>query len=119
MKIYLAGPMRGYPQFNHAAFADAAFKLRSKWHEVFSPAEHSIKLFGDRVRNNANGDEGQMEGEKMTIGRTVFHIDLTQICLWADAIALLPGWEGSKGALAEAAVGRALPIVVEPVEWFL
>jgi hypothetical protein len=119
MRIYLAGPMRGYPEFNRAAFADAAFKLRSKWHEVFVPTEHSIKLFGDHVRSNADGDEGRMGGEKMTIGRTVFHIDLTQICLWSEAVALLPGWEASKGASAEAAVGRALGIIVEPVERFL
>lgn len=119
LHVYLAGRMRGMPDFNREAFEYWAHHLRAVGHEVFVPPEHSIKLFGEYVRKNADGDESRMGGDAMTIGRTVFHIDLTQICLWSDAIALLPGWEASKGASAEAAVGMALGIIVEPVEWFL
>jgi hypothetical protein len=118
MKIYLAGPMRGYPNFNREAFAHWASVLRAKGHEVFSPSENSGKLFGSAVRDNAGGDEGKMGGDQMTISRTVFSIDLQWICLHADAVALLPGWERSSGASAEAAAGRALPIIVKPVEEF-
>jgi nucleoside 2-deoxyribosyltransferase len=118
MRIYLAGPMRGYPNFNRAAFANWADILRQKGHEVFSPAEQSAKLFGEAVRDNAGGDEGQMGGDQMTTSRTVFSLDMQWICLHADAVALIPGWEKSKGATAEAAVGRALPIIVQPVEEF-
>jgi hypothetical protein len=117
MEIYLAGGMRGYPNFNRAAFAHWAGVLRTKGHEVFSPAEQSVKLFGQRVLDEASGDEGRMGGDQMTISRTVFSLDMQFICLHADAVALLPGWE-SRGASAEAAVGRALPIVVKPVEEF-
>lgn len=118
MKVYLAGPMRGYKNFNRAAFAHWADVLRAKGYEVFSPAEHSSKLFGDAVRDNAGGDESKMGGDHMTISRTVFNIDLSWICTQADAVALMPGWEASKGANAEAAAGRALPILVQPVERF-
>lgn len=118
MRIYLAGPVRGYPNFNRDAFTYWAAVLRSKGHEVFSPAENSAKLFGVAVRDNPTGDEGLMGGDEMTISRTVFNIDLSWICTQADAIALLPGWERSKGATAEAAVGRALPLIVKPVEKF-
>jgi hypothetical protein len=112
MKIYLAGPMRGYAEFNAPAFHAAAIRLRADGHTVFSPAEHSVKLFGDAVRKSAAGDEGAMGGEAMTIGRTVFHIDLAWICMNADAVYLLPGWETSKGATAERAVALALGLFV-------
>lgn len=111
-KLYLAGPMRGYPEFNRLAFQDGAQCLRDLGYEVFSPAEHSVKLFGDAVRKSAGGDEGKMGGDKMTISRTVFSLDLQYICLHADAVVVLPGWEASKGASAEVAAARALPIPV-------
>lgn len=119
MKLYLAGPMRGYPEFNRAGFAHWAAALRANGHEVFSPAEHSGKLFGDAVRKSAEGDEGHMGGDKMTISRTVFSLDLQYICLHADGVALMPGWEASKGASAEKAAADALPIPALPVERFL
>lgn len=112
MKVYLAGPMRGYPEFNAPAFHAAASKLRAGGHEVFSPAEESVKIFGDAVRKNANGDEGQMGGDEMTISRTVFHLDLTYICLRADAVALLPSWQKSRGATAEHAAAVALGLKI-------
>lgn len=120
MKIYLAGKMRGVENFNREAFSHWATILRANGHDVFSPSENSLKLFGEAVRDNAGGDESQMGADAETIGRTVFHIDMTQICLWADAVALIPGWETSLGATAEAAVGHALlGVVVKPVEEFL
>ena len=112
MKIYLAGPMRGYPEFNAGAFSEAARQLRAEGHEVFSPAEQSVKLFGDAVRKNASGDESKMGGDEMTISRTVFHLDLTWICLQADAIAMLPNWQASRGATAEHATAVALGLQV-------
>lgn len=112
MKIYLAGAMRGVEFFNAPAFHSAAAKLRADGHEVFSPAEQSNKLFGEAVRNSANGDEGALGGDEMTIARTVFHLDLAYICLQSDAVALLPGWERSRGATAERAVAVALGLKV-------
>lgn len=112
MKIYLAGPMRGKPNFNRAAFKAAADKLRGDGHEVYSPSDMSLLLFGERVGNNANGDEGEMGGDELTISRTVFHLDMTYICLQADAIALLPGWENSRGARAEKAAAEAIPLKI-------
>ena len=113
MRIYLAGAMRGHKNFNREAFAHWAAVLRAAGHEVCSPWENSAQLFGPAVLDSANGDESRMGGDQMTISRTVLALDLQWICLHADAVALLPGWEGSRGATAEAACGRALPIPVK------
>ncbi|HEY6019294.1 MAG TPA: DUF4406 domain-containing protein [Candidatus Paceibacterota bacterium] len=108
MKVYLAGPMRGYPNFNFPAFEHWAGRLRAEGYEVYSPAEMSVKLFGQDVLDKAGGDESKMGADEDTISRTVFHLDLTYICLNAEAVALLPGWEKSKGATAERAAAIAL-----------
>lgn len=88
MKIYLSGPMRGYPNLNKEMFDHYASTLHDA--EVFNPA---------------------MNGE-MSL-RHAFAIDAAWICNVADAIAMIPGWEKSLGARAEHALATAigLPII--------
>jgi hypothetical protein len=113
MKVYLAGPMRGIPEFNFPAFHAAAAKLRSDGHEVFSPAEADNKRHGkDISKGNAAGDESVAAKEHGFNLREALGIDLAWICAEADAIALLPGWENSKGANAERATAVALGLEV-------
>lgn len=96
MRIYLAGPMRGYPAFNWPAFDRAAGALRRAGYEVVNPAEL------DRV-----------DGLHPT---TVVSHDLAHSLLKRDlailamctAIALLPGWERSEGATREFEESRRL-----------
>lgn len=108
MKIYLAGPMRGYPQFNFPAFHAAAARLRQDGHEVFSPAENDEALLGkDFATGNATGDEAKAAQKGFSL-RTALAADTNYICRTATAIALLPGWERSKGATAEKALADAL-----------
>jgi len=109
MKIYLAGAMRGLPNFNREAFRYWAAKLRAEGHEVYSPIENGEKLYGARIyENNPEGDEVRLGVD----GRLVFEHDLVWICRHADAVALIPGWENSKGAKAERAVAEALGAAV-------
>lgn len=113
MKIYLAGPMRGIPEFNFPAFHAGAEKLRAQGHEVFNPAERDIEHHGaDISKGNATGDEKQAAKEHGFNLREALHDDLTFICLKADAIALLPGWANSKGAMAERATATALGLEI-------
>lgn len=113
MKIYLAGPMRGIPEFNFPTFYAAASKLRKQGHFVFSPAERDNDRHGvDISKGNATGDEAQATKEHGFNLREALGIDLAWICAHAEAIAVLPGWEKSKGATAEHAAATALGLEV-------
>lgn len=114
MRIYLAGPMRGIPEFNFPAFHAAAAKLRADGHVVFSPAEADTALFG--VVSSPDGNEetfAQEQGKTpLELRRLVFGHDFAWICAEADAVALLPGWAHSRGALAEKAAADALGLEI-------
>ncbi len=112
-KIYLAGPRRGYVEFNFPAFHAAAAKLRAEGHEVFSPAERDMERHGtDISKGNADGDESKAAVEHGFDLRVALGEDLAWICAHAEAIALLPGWRNSKGAVAEWATALALGLEV-------
>ena len=113
MKIYVAGPMRGIPEFNFPAFHSAADKLRTDGHFVFNPAERDNEKHGtDISKGNLSGCEETAAKEHGFNLREALGADLVWICAEADAIALLPGWENSKGAKAEKATAEALGLDV-------
>lgn len=110
MIIYIAGPMRGIPEFNFPAFNAAAKELRAKGHTVFNPAERDIERHNgvDISKGNETGDEELCAKEHGFSLRQALKEDTEFICLHADTIAMLPGWEESLGAKAELALARAL-----------
>lgn len=113
MKIYVAGPMRGIPEFNFPAFHAATARLRAEGHEVFNPAERDIEHHGvDISKGNAAGCEDLAAKQHGFNLREALKDDLEFICLHADAVAVLPGWEKSKGAQAEVATAHALGLRV-------
>ena len=112
MRLYLAGPMRGVAHWNFPAFATAAAALRADGHTVLSPAEH------DREVGWNPFDGAEPTAEQLA---KMFQWDLASVVLgeldWAadqlgappryfplDAVALLPGWRQSRGALLEVLV---------------
>lgn len=105
MILYLAGPMRGYPDDNYPAFADARESLRNQGHEVFCPAEETEDL--TRIR-----------GERPEL-RELIGIDLHWICSRADGVVVLPGSEKSLGVTAEVATAMAIGIPAWEYELFL
>lgn len=113
-RVYLAGPMRGIPEFNFPAFHAAAAQLRAEGYEVFNPAERDEADFGKVPA--PKGCEHQFAADvgltTEQLRRRVFAADTAWICDHADAIALLPGWENSKGARAERSLGEALGLEV-------
>lgn len=112
MKIYLAGPMRGIPNFNFPAFDFAAEKLREEGHEVFSPADNDRKEIGEESLINERGDENELAAKTGYTIRKALATDLRWICNHADAVALLRGWRNSSGATAEAATANALGLTI-------
>jgi hypothetical protein len=100
MRLYIAGPMTGLPQYNFPAFATAALELRALGHDVVSPHEVPLPC-------GCRGLPPQCDAEDH--GWSEFlRADLIALLQHAEAVALLPGWERSRGAKLEARVGRAL-----------
>lgn len=111
MRIYLAGPMRGIPNFNAPAFKAAATALREAGHIVFSPAERDELVHGPAALWSPTGKLADAEAHGFDL-HVALKADLIWLCDCADAIALLPGWETSRGATAERAVAKALGLMV-------
>ena len=88
-KIYVAGPMRGLPEFNYPAFNRAEFVLRNLDYEVVNPAKMGDK-YGTADELNANKD----------LLDRLMHEELEAIA-GCHAIYLLRGWERSFGARQE------------------
>ena len=89
--------MRGMEDHNVPAFNRAAAALRADGHEVFNPAD------------------GMEDEDDTTVDgcRRIFSFDTSWICEQADMVALLPGWQNSKGAYAEMALAEAIGLPVK------
>jgi hypothetical protein len=87
-RIYLAGPMTGYPGHNFDAFHRAAQRLKAAEWDVVNPAEN----FGGRT------DLPRADYMRADVAALVE----------CDAIALLPGWQESRGAKAEYLLAREM-----------
>lgn len=108
MKVYLAGPMTGYPQFNIPAFDAAAAVLRERGLLVVNPAE----LDSPEVRAAALASRTGDPADLVNTGETWGDMLARDVKAIADdgieAIYVLPGWGKSRGARLETFVGRAL-----------
>lgn len=94
MKIYIAGPMTGLPEFNYPAFHRAAAALRAAGYEVFNPAE--MDQYG----------WAEVDGEwLMPGGVKPAYADYLRAGIRAlidcDTVCLLEGWPESRGAVLE------------------
>lgn len=100
MILYLSGPMSGYPNFNREAFYEAERRLVDVGYQVVSPA---------RLRVHATGEPTWLDWMRPAL----------QMMLEADAVAMLPGWEESRGANVELKLATQLGIEVSPVSAWL
>ena len=99
MKLYIAGPMTGLPEFNYPAFFDAAHRLEAVGVEPINPAR-------------IDGREG------CSSWLDYMRASLRDVAE-CDGIAVLPGWQDSRGAALEVHIARSLDLPVRPVEAWL
>ncbi|WP_108723834.1 DUF4406 domain-containing protein [Cellulomonas timonensis] len=93
LRVYISGPMSGYPQHNYPAFFAAEDLLRAAGHVPLNPARNPEQpTWADYLR-----------------------LDLGDV-LTADQLAVLPGWEASRGARLEVHVAHALEVPVLPID---
>lgn len=109
-KIYIAGPMRGYADWNFPAFDYAAEQLKEEdWH-VLSPTDidRLYEGWGDVPPEGLDPGE---EDFKRFIRR-----DLDILLEFSpengDGVYMLKGWAYSKGAILEKALAEFLGLVV-------
>ena len=114
-QLYIAGPMRGIAEFNFPAFFGAERLLSEAGYRPFNPARYDVETLGFEYRGTTGHEDLDARGFDLAAALLV---DLTYICQEADGIALLPGWEWSKGATAEVATARALGMPAEPLSYW-
>lgn len=92
-RLYLAGAMSGLPELNFPAFHAEAARLRAMGYTVINPAEIVTDQTAEWI--------------------DCMLADIPQL-IGCDGIALLPGWETSKGARIEHCIAQSLgKLVVE------
>lgn len=116
MRVYVAGPMTGLPQFNYPAFIAAAEELRRKGYDVVSPAE--LDDPADKAAALASPDGAMLQYSQGT-GKSWGDFLARDVKLLADdgieAIVVLDGWEQSRGARLETFVGHLCGMKVHSI----
>lgn len=92
MKLYLAGPMSGLPDFNYPEFRRWKRSLEKVGYRVTSPADLGMESSGYTWNDCMRSAITKM--------------------LECDAISLLDGWENSKGAKIELEIAKKLSMPI-------
>lgn len=87
-KVYISGPMTGYPEYNRPAFAEAAQAIKARGWEPANPARDII-----------------VKGEAAWDTYMRYAITLMMQC---DGIYMLDNWQYSRGATIEYQLAMSL-----------
>lgn len=104
LRVYICGPMRGIKLYNFPAFDAARDTINALGHVAINPADLDRAEAGfDPARLPANHDWNSLPpgfDMQQAIDRD---LEALRQC---EAIVMLPGWEKSTGATAEAHVAK-------------
>jgi hypothetical protein len=106
---YVAGPMRGFENYNFDAFFVAEAKLKEKGFKVLNPASMDLKNDVDPAMF-PKGFDWKNEPENIPISVFVLR-DVKALCKCTH-IYMLKGWRKSVGATAERAIAKWLKLEV-------
>ena len=108
MKIYISGPMTGLPENNYPAFHEAARTLRAKGHKVVNPAEIHPHGWLRRLLHRVLRVLRLVRGKQLAPTWADYMRADIRALLDCEAIALLPGWDQSRGARCEVSIAEDL-----------
>lgn len=99
MRLYIAGPMSGYPDFNYGLFRDVQRSLELRGYtDILNPIDAELE----------NPTPGTPQAWDWYMRKCIAMI------LQADGIAVLRDWECSPGARLEVSIAHMLRIPVKP-----
>ena len=101
--LYIAGPMTGYPEFNYPAFREAAQRLGELGHITLNPVDSE----------KWNPTPGTPQSWQWYMRHAI------RMVLEAEGVALLPGWEKSKGATLEHQIATALGLDIRTLDQWI
>jgi hypothetical protein len=101
LNLYIAGPMRGYEDFNRKEFYRAEAALGSQGiYTIINPCKE------DKALNLTDSQLSSTDGLRIVMSR-----DLTDITT-CDIIYMLTGWEKSEGARIEHSLATMLNMTI-------
>lgn len=107
-RVYISGPITGHENGNKNAFNEAELKFKSMNFDVVNPHNLHDRIWEeDWYQKYINKEISNNEYWAGFMKKDIEHL------VQCDFIALLPNWEGSRGANMEIAIAKGLgmPIV--------
>lgn len=101
-RVYLAGPMTGYADYNRPAFTAAAEHVRAQGWVPVNPHDTDPTHDGDCPSGDRHGGHPN----------ACWYAASLAVLASCDAVLMLPGWEQSEGARLEHDEARRLGLPV-------
>lgn len=101
MRLYIAGPMSGLPDFNYPAFFAAEAALEALGHTPLNPAKNDGQTVEEAIASSGTNENPAHPWEYY------LRRDIPKV-VSADALVMLPGWQKSRGANLEVHIATSL-----------